>query len=265
MLSAERTPSAHASLATAPATVYRHHLLDADVNLLDLTPLTVSDGAVVLSDDSVVESDRFDWSDLSHYKVGVQRRCPVILKKNLKNFERTSGSVEVHQVFCSALNFTTVNRCALTIRISEALLEAEYRATILVACENARLFPDAPGARTLFLAMLGCGEGFENEPELVCDAILRCRDAIVASGLEIFLICDGEREFAAADRLRPITEELGGGVIETAPAEDEAEIACEECGCWDGVFGLGMTLIAAIAITIWISFLLQRENQPTLG
>jgi hypothetical protein len=258
-LASEGTPSAHSALATAPATVYRHYLIGAPVNLIDGTPLRVCGGAALLNASDFPAAEQFDWSDLSRYKVGVQRRCPVILKRNLHNFQRVPAPAEVHQVFCSALNFSIVKRCALTVKISEALLEAQYRATILAARENARLFPGAPGTRTLFLTMLGCGD-FENPPDLVCDAILRCRDAIAASGLQIFLVCASESEFEAAARLRGLAEALGGGVVETAQAADEVELAFGECGCWSRVFAAAVVLLIALILAVWIWFLMQRHQ-----
>jgi hypothetical protein len=222
--------------------------------LLEETPLKVSNGIA-----SVDGGEDFEWEDLSRYKIGVQRRCRVVMKQNIRLFERVTPGreAEVHQIFCSALDFSTVERCDLTIRIANAILEAEYRATILAACENARLFPKAPGARTLFLTLLGCGE-FENPPEDVCDAILRCRDVIASSGLEIYLVCNGEREFKAAERLHGLAKELGGGVIETRPAEDEGDLALGECRCCTGLLACMIVLFVVIATALWFGFLYGR-------
>jgi hypothetical protein len=256
----EQTESAKSAMATAPATVYRWYLRNSEtVNLLDETPLKVSNGIAYFDDGDGVES--FDWSDLSRYKVGVQRRCPVILRPNLRYFQRvpTSQQSKVHQIFCSALNFSVVEKSALTIRIAEFLLEAQYRATILAASENARLFPDAPGARILFLTLLGCREDFDNPPDLVCRAIFRCRDVIANSGLQIYLVCKGDVEFEAASTvLHNFVEEFKGEIIKTTPVEDEIDLIGSECSCGSGVFIAGGILLVAFIMITWSSFIIKN-------
>jgi hypothetical protein len=227
----EDTPSADAAIATAPATVYRYL---RPVNLLSDTPIDVIDGSVYLNDDDTLRSllrTNFDWSDLKSYKIGVQRCCPVVLKPVLNYFQMTQNQAVVHQIFCGALDFRTVKRCQLTAVIAKSLLEAEYQATICAACENARLFPERPGARTLFLSLLGCSEGFDNPIRMVCGALLRSRELIEHCGLQIYLVCN-DREFEIVwPKLQEMVEKLGGEVINTGIARAEEDLVTEQCSC----------------------------------
>jgi hypothetical protein len=103
------------------------------------------------------------------------------------------------------------------LEIAGYLLEAEYRATILAACENARKFPKERGSRTLFLVLLGCNPEVGNPVDFVCRAIERCADLIARSGLKVFLVCENQHEFVGAiAALNGMMKNLKGKVIKTS-------------------------------------------------
>jgi hypothetical protein len=216
------------------------------VNLLSRTPLRVERGSVILDEDAKELFERqFDWADLAHYQIGVQRRCRVELRRAGPFMrEVREGNQEVHQVFCGALNFAYVLRCKFTATIAYHLLEAEYRATILAACENARRYPERVGSRTLVLKMLGADEQFHNPLIIICKALAACRDVIDGSGLSIFLVCEGDREFAAAEEhLKGIVQEFHGQIIETKVVKDEEDLEGEPCACASEILAVGLILV----------------------
>ena len=230
----EDDSAAQVSVATGPSSVYRVYFDDKkNVNMIEGVPFDIEDGMACV-DDSVDEAAlralKCDWENLDHYRVGVQTRCPVVVEKDGQWMALAEKGQEVHLVFCSALSYLNFPMCPTARKISQAMAEAQYKATILAACENARRFPGKPGSNMLFLRLLGIGELYDNPISWMTGAIASCKSLIEESGLEVFLVCEDCTTFekACAD-LRPMTEELDGTVIEMT--KDEDELQNEECCC----------------------------------
>jgi hypothetical protein len=271
------SPDAQSAIVTGPSTVYRYYFyehptgqvgqLEGELNLLSRTPLHVDHGSVILDDDEEdvkpLFEQQFDWDDLSHYQIGVQPRCRVELRKAGPFMrEVREGNQEVHQVFCGALNFAHVKRCRFTAAIARYLLEAEYRATILAACENARRYPGRTGSRTLVLQMLGGDGPFHNPLILICKALAACRDVIDGSGLSIFLVCEGDREFAVAEEhLKGLVEEFHGQKIQTKVVENEEDLEGEPCA--SKVVAVGVIVLLAWCALMVVLFAGKGLEQLT--
>jgi hypothetical protein len=56
--------------------------------------------------------------------------------------------------------------------------------------------PGEPGSKKLMLTILG-GASFSNLFSYIVETILSCEDLIVASGLDVYLVCFQDREFNA--------------------------------------------------------------------
>ena len=251
----EDDSAAQVSVATGPSSVYRVYFNDKkNVNLIESLPFDVEDGMACV-DESVDEAGlralKCDWENLDHYRVGVQTRCPVVVEREGQWMGLPEKEQEVHLVFCSALSYLNFPMCATARKISKAMAEAQYKATILAACENARRFPGKPGSNTLFLRLLGIGELYDNPVSWMTGAIASCKSLIEESGLEIFLVCEDRETFekACAD-LKPITDELGGSVLEMTKPEEELQNDKCECPKRPVFFVLLalIILIAAIAV-----------------
>jgi hypothetical protein len=120
----------------------------------------------------------------------------------------------IHQVFGATLGFNgRVKLDDTSGRVGRKMVEEFYRATILAAWENSLLFPGRPGSRKCFLTIVGGGV-FLNPPEFVGEAIGKCQQTIVDSGLEVFFVIwsrkRGDRFFEV---VAPVVEATGGSVI----------------------------------------------------
>jgi hypothetical protein len=74
------------------------------------------------------------------------------------------------------------------------LLIAQYRATVLAAWELSHKYPGRKGSNKLVLTGLG-GGAFANPGDMVPRAIISCKDLIVQSGLEVYMICWNQDTF----------------------------------------------------------------------
>jgi hypothetical protein len=93
------------------------------------------------------------------------------------------------------------------------MLIAEYRATVLAAWEPSQKCPGRQGSNKLVLTFLG-GRIFANPRAMICKAIISCKDVIVQSGLEVYILCWNRSEFEESmSFLGALVEERHGTVI----------------------------------------------------
>jgi hypothetical protein len=207
-----------ATVACGPALVYRQYFvplksgevgqLNGDIELLSMTPAVVEDGYV-----RDVGDPSFDWGLPDVISVGVHREIDVTMGRASREFRIVEGQ-RVHQVFGAALWFGSfIRMMERTEAIGRAILSEVYRNTILAAWENSQLFPGRPGSRKCFLTLIGTGV-FRNPPALVADAISGCREIIVDSGLDVYLVCWSKQSYHEMYPLvQAVVEATGGSVI----------------------------------------------------
>jgi hypothetical protein len=207
-----------AAVACGPALVYRQYFvplpsgqvgqLDSDLKLLARTPAVAKDGYVVDVGDAA-----FDWDQPDLIPVGVHREVDVTLGRSGKEF-RMVAEQRIHQVYGATLGFNGhVPYDERSDRVARKMVEEFYRATVLAAWENSLLFPGRPGSKKCFLTIVGGGV-FLNPPEFVGDAIAKCRQTIVDSGLDVFFVIWSRKSVQPFFSLvAPIAEATGGCVI----------------------------------------------------
>jgi hypothetical protein len=263
-----------ASVMTGPSTVYRYYFYrhedgeigqrNRPINMLSKSPIRLDSGIVVCDTDEEFDglrNSQFAWSDPDNYRVGVQRHCQVLFHRVSRTLQCIENSKQfVNLVFCSALNFSYLKKCHFTLEIARSLLAAEYRATILAACENASLFPDLPGSNILFLGLIGTDSNYCNPPALVAEAILSCRDLIEKSGLDIYVVCRSDRLFTAVEpTLRCLVTETDGEIIETRKASSEEEL--EGQSRWGGLGTTVMLVISVVGLVISFIWLFRQAGK----
>jgi len=170
--------------------------LEEQINLLDQFPaIPVVNGYVNFS--SVQELEFLseivtDFNDVDDIKVGLQRNVQVT------SGEKRGGKVElcphkqfINQVFTAAMNLGGIGEIAKhpTVELlARLLLQGGYKATILSAIENSNSQPDnIAGKNKLYLTLTGGGV-FGNKHHWITDAILKWKDLMKSSGLQIYLV-----------------------------------------------------------------------------
>jgi hypothetical protein len=220
------TQGPYCALATGPATVYRNYFIprpdgkigqiESDVQLLSETPLNqfVRNGYPVVPTSNVPEFDTFDWKDVDKFYVGVHENCEVTLRRRGRNFQEAPAGRIVHHVYAAALDFAGhVPSDEKMHQIGFRLLCAEYRATVLAAWDLALRYPDRKGSGKLLLTLLGGGV-FGNSHESIAAAIKEAQDVIVASGLEVYIMCFSSSQYnEVLPLLKTVVEETQGELI----------------------------------------------------
>jgi hypothetical protein len=218
----DRTQGAVASLSASPAFLYRNYFvphadgrlgqIGRELDLLGDTPIRVEHGHAVVRERDIPTLSRFDWSDLTHYRVGIQRNCQVALARRGRTLHVVTRPQFVHQVFTGAISFAgPVLESDLTRGIAQQLMTAGYRAAVLAAWENSALYPEPQGARRCVLAIAG-NQANRNPVAVACRGIAACEDLLAQAGLEVFVVC-GEDIVAVQAYLGRFAAATGGGVL----------------------------------------------------
>lgn len=216
------------SIASFGAILYRNYFLpygktqenvDDEINLLDSTPIFVNHGKACLSTDEEMKLvENFDFSNENLYKIGVHKNVEVTTNR-LQQFNYIDAKPDqyVHQVFAASFALGSyVARNERNLEILSEILFYEYKLTILAAWENSLKYPDRAGSKKCVLTTLGMGV-FNNPPEIVGNAISKCKDLILESGLDVYVVCfsDNNRDGFGAiyPHLKDAIESTQGTVI----------------------------------------------------
>ena len=118
-------------------------------------------------------------------------------------------------MYPAALNFCgDVDKTDFIIEIASYILKDEYKAAVLAVWENSVKMESEgrAAARVLFLTLLGGGV-FGNPFEIIAESIVSCKDLIVESGLDVWVVCFNKNSFyMTRDILMPVVDETGGWV-----------------------------------------------------
>ena len=216
-----------AACAAAGAIMYRNYFVphdgiigqvDGDINLLCKTPIRTYHGKAFICEPEDFERNKgFDFKNEDLYGIGVHENVEVTTDRDGPDMLKDSRpDTFVHQIFCSTLNMGgTAKRCPETFGIVEQMLLSLYKATILAAWDLSLRYPGRPGSNKLVLTAVG-GASFRNPKEMICNAVVACRDLIIASGLEVYFACFDDRAFDMfGPLLMGLCQETGGKVIDT--------------------------------------------------
>lgn len=244
---ADPTQGPYAALACGPAILYRNYFVEhpdgeigqlkQEINLLDKTPIKVIHGYAQIKNDKdfksitnstgeTVKPSDFDWKDPSIWQVGVHRNCEVVMTRySNRGFTFAPPNQISHHVYAAAFNFCgDVKGSHFTYKISEELLTASYRATILAAWENSLRYSDLPGSNKLSLTLLGGGV-FNNPYEIICEAIGNNVDLIIESGLDAYITCFSKDTFDQVyNLLSAEIEKTGGRIVDTNDDESCSDL-----------------------------------------
>jgi hypothetical protein len=223
--SQDQTQGPYLALAAGAATVYRNYFmkhadgrigqLEEEVHLLRETPLDqfVTHGYPTIRTPDLEKLRDFDWDDTTKFFIGVHENCEVTTTRDVLSFIDAPKGRITHQIYAAAFNYGGVVECKETLDIGEKLLAAEYQATVKAAWDLSLRYPGRKGSKKLFLTFLGGGV-FANPKARICAAIRTCKDLIIQSGLEVYLVCfDGYSCTEALTYLKDLMDETGGRVI----------------------------------------------------
>ncbi|EAX96662.1 hypothetical protein TVAG_489440 [Trichomonas vaginalis G3] len=194
------TQGPYCAIACAPGALYRNYFVEINgkrgqfehvINLLHETPLRVQGGypSIDQKEERSLNESGFDWNNLNHYKIGSHSNLTVTTSRLNGRIMKTDMKQIAHHVYAAAFNFNgNVVETPFTTEISEYLLEAEYKATILQAWDNSIKYAGRKGSNKLYLTLLGGGV-FGNPMDLICDSITNNIDLIKRSGLEVYVVC----------------------------------------------------------------------------
>ena len=205
------TQSSNAALSCCPALVYRNYFikqnqcvgqLNKEINLLEKTPIIVSHEFATIPNDKYLmkRNSAFDWNDPNIWQVGVHSNCEVVITRgNDSTYKKAPKNQIANHIYASAFNFrSNVKLTYLTKEIAKKLLTAEYRAAILAAWENSIIYAGLEGSNKLSLTLLGV---FGNPYEIICEAIRENIELIIESGLDVYIACFREDDFAGIEEL----------------------------------------------------------------
>ena len=226
----DRTQGPYCAMACGPSILYRNYFmkvegsdkpgqLTKELELLGNTPIEVEHGYPIIHDTESLKKTKFDFSDLTKYKVASHSNCEVTLTKEGGRFKVVEPEGDkkqiTHHVYAAAFNFAySVTMNDFTMKMAASLLEAEYRATILCAWDNSVKYPGRKGSNKVYLTLLGGGV-FANPMELICESIAKCKDLIVESGLDVYVVCFSGYTFREVHPLlAKVMKETGGSVID---------------------------------------------------
>ena len=231
----DHTQGPYCAIACGPSILYRNYFVqvpgstergqfDKEINLLEDTPIHVEHGYAIIkrADIQQLQQTDFDFTDLSKYKIASHKNCEVTMTRNNKNefifIQKEEGKRPqiAHHIYAAAFNMgRNVIQNEFTEKISESLLEAEYRNAILCAWDNSIKYPDRAGSKKLYLTLLGGGV-FGNPMDLICNQIAKCKDLIIDSGLDVYVVCYDEYTFAEVfPLLQEVVETTGGSIVST--------------------------------------------------
>lgn len=221
----DNTQGPNASLATGPSLVYRNYFvkhgdgyqgqIQREINLLKDTPLGkfVKHGYPIIGPSDLLKCDPHT---MHRARIGVHRKCQVTTTQFGRELCRVQDGQFVNQIFTAALNFGgTVTPNSVTLAAAKELLIAQYKATILAAWENSQMCSGLPGSNKLVLTLLGGGV-FNNPMPTICDAIVRCQELIVKTGLDVHVVCFSDDTFNEVyPQLKETVHSTKGTVINT--------------------------------------------------
>lgn len=199
--------------------------LDYELNLLERTPIPVIHGKAQLNrhfseltkTGIFQNKELFDYTDENSYEIAVIQNAEVTTNKESWNkyFDSKPGQF-VHQIFASSFDLNSyVDSSEVNLDMLKYLLFYEYKMTILQAIENSIVYPNRPGSKKLVLTLLGAGF-FRNPIEIVTGAIKKNKELILASGLDVYIVCYNDDIFRVVHPLlAQLVEETGGSIIET--------------------------------------------------
>ncbi|EAY20902.1 hypothetical protein TVAG_437280 [Trichomonas vaginalis G3] len=197
---ADPTQGPYCAIACAPGALYRNYFVeingkqgqfDQEINLLYETPIHVKGGYPLIDNEQAnyLQNSNFDWNNLNHYKVGSHSNLTVTTSMLRGRMMKTNMQQITHHIYAAALNFASnVVETPFTSKLSQYLLEAEYKATILQAWDNSIKYPNRAGSNKLYLTLLGGGV-FNNPIDRICEQINKNLDLIQKSGLEVYVVC----------------------------------------------------------------------------
>lgn len=224
----DRTQGPYCALAAGASILYRNYFvkhetgevgqLRKQINLLHKSPLGsyLHNGYPSISSGDSKKLAKHDWKDLDQFCVGCHSNCELTTyQTQSRAFADAPKGRIVHHVYAAALSYTYyVDKNEVTLKIGQALLEAQYKAHILASWENSLKYPGRAGSKRSVLTLLGGGV-FGNSHEMICGAIAACKDLIVKSGLEVYVTCFGDDSFREVyPLLKSVMEETHGRVIE---------------------------------------------------
>lgn len=227
------TQGPYLALACPQSIVYRNYFckhendsetigqIDKEIELLGKTPIPVRHGYAMInkSESEALSKSGFDWANEDNYHIAVHSNCPVFITRgsNLDSFKFPENQNIANHVYVAAFNFYgCVCRTEFTMQLSQQLLTAEYKGTVLSGWENSIQMEKEgrAGAKKLYLTLIGGGV-FNNPSEVIANAILNCEQFIVDSGLEVSLICFSKSDYARIQQyLDPLVEKTGGKIIQ---------------------------------------------------
>ena len=228
----DRTQGPYIALACPQSAVYRNYFckhpsdptcvgqLDKELNLLSDTPIHVVHGYPMIGVD---KSNRlkgldFDWSNEDNYHICVHKNCPVLMTRGTLGSFKMCDKMKLvaNHVYVAAFNFNKyVVHNEFTDRLSTHMLTAEYKATVLAAWENSIQMEKEgrSGAKKLYLTLIGGGV-FNNPSDVIANAILRCEELIVDSGLEVYLVCYSQNDYRKIQKyLDQMVVRTGGHIV----------------------------------------------------
>eukprot|EP00927_Polykrikos_kofoidii_P049403 TRINITY_DN43465_c0_g1_i1.p1 TRINITY_DN43465_c0_g1~~TRINITY_DN43465_c0_g1_i1.p1 ORF type:complete len:439 (+),score=73.39 TRINITY_DN43465_c0_g1_i1:64-1317(+) len=127
---------------------------------------------------------------MSKVRIGLQRETEVTNLRFGASRCETKGLL-VTQAYCSAVSVSYSGLSqARWAPFARLILAALYEATLLAAVENALKNPDEPGARRVFLTLLGGGV-FGNDLLWILDAMRRAFALFAGVGLEVVIVSFG--------------------------------------------------------------------------
>ena len=229
----DRTQGPYCAIACGPSILYRNYFVSVpgsrsigqfskEINLLEDTPIKVVHGYAKISksDSKDLQKSGFDFTNLSKYKVASHKNCQVTMTQKDGQFvavEPENGKQPqiAHHVYAAAFNLNG-DVCVdnFTIKITESLIYAQYRNTILCAWDNSIQYPGREGSNKLYLTILGGGV-FGNPIELICEQIVKCKDLIVDSGLDVYVVCFNNWVYSKVyPILKGVINSTGGSIVE---------------------------------------------------
>lgn len=224
------------SVATGSSAFYRNYVCSTHVNLLSDTPFNIKNGYAQVDDEELerLKALNFDWDNLKHYKIGIQRNNEVNIRRDPMVYSKfciNKSPQKVHQVFCVRFDFTKdMISCKFTKKITKHICEAQYKMSILSAWENSLLYPDLPGSKILFLVPLGAELGASRRA--IAEALSACTDLIIESGLDVYFSCQNEDVFSKClEVLQNDVDRTGGKIIKTKRVSQDDLTEFDSCGC----------------------------------
>ena len=198
-----------ATACCAPSLLYRNYFMN-EVSIVK--NLDLIDGVPYISQDR-------DFSNVS-FGIGSHINCEVTMYgtndgKLAFYSKKEKGKQIINHCLCAALDFSgPVKRTKITEQLGKKALDQQYKLTILSAWENSIKFNHLQGSNKCILTLLGCGV-FENKIEDASDSIIKAKEIIKDSGLDVYLVCYSKDQFKKSyQSLKDLISETKGSIIE---------------------------------------------------